>query len=151
MKKTLMIFAFVAAAFTVSGQTSSSTSFPKKTGCEPGSCGPKNTKIEESNAVFELRNNLQKQISQLNSSSLALKSELKNYEIPKGKNEEESLLIIMQTVLLIKAEILKKASQDEILPELQVALTAMPNGTRQTMVYLVKETELLAEQIQKLL
>ncbi|MGF1639066.1 MAG: hypothetical protein ACFCUU_18465 [Cyclobacteriaceae bacterium] len=150
MKQVLLIIMLAAATFSVYGQSNSKACCANNPGCEPSACGPSGTKVEESKAVSELRTKLQLQLQRLEKSSYIANSEFQKYEIPKGNNDDESLVIIMQTINAIKAELLRNVPQDRIILDKNNTLTALPESKRHAMIYLNNETQLLTEQIQKL-
>lgn len=157
MKKTskmIMITLFLLGSGLIAqGQTSSKSCCSdntEKSGCSPSACGPHGTKTEESVAVTKLRSDLQSNIDLIQKTSFDLSKSFKGYKLPVGKNEEESLLIIMRTIYALKAEIIEKSDSDKIVPGFKAKSETLPSTKREMMVYLIKETNLIGQQIQQL-
>lgn len=150
MKKVILILLLAVANYSVYAQSSDKACCPKKAGCSPEACGPKDTKVSESEAITNLRAELQGQLSLLNKLDFDYMTYLKDYEIPQGNNDESSLMIIMATIQAIKSQLAKNVPEQLLIAELEKTSTEIPEGKRQTMIYLMKETKLISEQIQKL-
>lgn len=158
MKKNLMPFMLTLFLFgtglIAQGQTSSKACCSDKTeksGCSPGSCGPHNTKTEESVAVTKLRQDLQTNLNLLKKSKVNINTSFKNLKLAKGNNEEESLLIIMSTLISLKAEIIEKTPSAKILPEFKANSNLSSSSKREMMIFLIKQNELLEKQIKMIL
>ena len=121
----------------------------EKPSCSPKSCGPENTKTAEAKVITNMRNDLQTAIGALDKTDVDLSEQLTNRQIAKGSSDDESLLIIYQTVISVRSELTSKIESEKILPALKEPL--MPTSNKQQLVANLKtEIKLLAEQASQL-
>jgi hypothetical protein len=121
-----------------------------KPGCDPKSCGPDNTKVEEAKVITDLRAQLQTSFSKLHLTNLSLGEQLTSYTVPKGTSDDESVMFLMQASTALKNEIIRVVPKEKLLPE--ISLTTMPvsSSKQQLIGTLKKDIAILEKQINAL-
>ena len=121
-----------------------------KSGCEPKSCGPDNTKISEARVVTELRSELQSVITSMAGSSVLFSPVVTSFEIARGSSDDESVLFIAQAAAFVRAEFVKSLPVGTLMAEVR-DFRPVPASTKQELLLNLKaEVQLLTEQASKI-
>ncbi|ELR70216.1 hypothetical protein C900_03901 [Fulvivirga imtechensis AK7] len=143
--------AFKFAYFTLLMTLTISQGFAQlKTGCEPKSCGPDNTKVAEAKVITELRSELETVIMSMKNSSIFFSTEITSFEVPAGSSDDESVLFIAQAAAVVRAELVERLPESILMHELR-HFRPDPASSKQQVLKNVKiEVSLLTEQVSKI-
>ena len=121
-----------------------------KPGCDPKSCSPDNTKVEEAKVITDLRTRLQTSFSKLQATKLPFSNQSISYNVPKGASDDESVMFLLQASNTLKSEIIRVVPKEKILSELINAQMAVPASKQQLVGNLKMDIALLDKQINAL-
>lgn len=143
------MFKFLLAGMLFFGAVESAMA-QSKPGCDPKSCGPDNTKVEEAKVITDLRDQLQSAINKMGSSSYAFDKGIKTYQIPKGSSDDESVLFISQTITCVKRHLKATLPEEKILIELKEGNPALTESKQQVIAQIKKDILFIEKQINQL-